>query len=128
MDQNHNNTVHGPVAPELGELPVSSPETAPAPAIAPPVIPGGSPSVLSVTLPLQPAAGPQPGVVKQAPVPPAPAAADDGDLIEKEWVMKAKHIVEQTRNDPHEQTKALHALKADYMKKRYNKIIGSVDE
>jgi hypothetical protein len=58
----------------------------------------------------------------------APAVADDGDLIEKEWVTKAKHIVMSTRDDPHKQTKELHALKADYMKKRYNKTIGAVDE
>jgi hypothetical protein len=50
-------------------------------------------------------------------------AADDGDLIEKEWVSKAKQIVEHTRDDPHEQSKELTEFKADYMQKRYNKII-----
>lgn len=59
---------------------------------------------------------------------PVPAAADDGDLIEKEWVHKAKRIVEQTRQDPYKQTKELHKFRAEYMKKRYNKIIEPVEE
>jgi hypothetical protein len=52
-----------------------------------------------------------------------PAVADDGDLIEKEWVHKAKSIVESTKGDPYKQSEALTALKADYMQKRYNKTI-----
>lgn len=47
--------------------------------------------------------------------------ADDADLIEKEWVTKAKKIVDQTRNDPREQSKQMYHVKADYIKKRYNK-------
>lgn len=58
----------------------------------------------------------------------APAVADDGDLIEKEWVMAAKQVVDRTRTDPHAQTKQMHALRADYMKKRYNKVIEPVNE
>lgn len=49
-----------------------------------------------------------------------PQLAEDGDLIEKEWVKKAKHIVEQTKNDPHQQSKGLNQVKSDYLKKRYN--------
>ncbi len=52
-----------------------------------------------------------------------PSAADDSDLIEKEWVTKAKEIVERNREDPHLQTQELTLFKADYMKKRYNKTI-----
>ena len=48
---------------------------------------------------------------------------DDGDLIEKEWVEKAKQIVDKTRDDPHKQSEELTVFKADYMKKRYNKDI-----
>lgn len=47
--------------------------------------------------------------------------ADDADLIEKEWVLKAKAIVLQTREDPREQSKQMSGIKADYLKKRYNK-------
>lgn len=50
-----------------------------------------------------------------------PPAAGDSDLIEKEWVEKAKQIVEHTRDDPHEQQRALAQMKADYVKKRYNR-------
>lgn len=50
-------------------------------------------------------------------------AQDDGDLIEKEWVNKAKAIVERTRDDPYTQSEQLTVFKADYMKKRYDKTI-----
>ena len=52
-----------------------------------------------------------------------PDAADDSDLIEKEWVDKAKKIIDQTRDNPYEQSKEITVFKADYMKKRYNKSI-----
>jgi hypothetical protein len=48
---------------------------------------------------------------------------DDSDLIEKEWVNKAKQIVEKTRDDPYKQSQELTVVKADYMKKHYNKTI-----
>lgn len=47
--------------------------------------------------------------------------ADDTDLIEKEWVLKAKAIVAQTKDDPHLQNHEMTKVKADYLKKRYNK-------
>lgn len=50
-----------------------------------------------------------------------PVIADDADLIEKEWVLKAKEIVERTRHDPYQQNKEVERIKADYLKKRYNK-------
>jgi hypothetical protein len=53
----------------------------------------------------------------------AASATDDTDLIEKEWVVKAKEIVERTADDPYRQSEELTAVKADYMKQRYNKII-----
>ncbi len=58
----------------------------------------------------------------------APGMADDADLIEKEWVDKAKAIVNHTRDDPHQQNKKLNQFKADYMKKRYSKEIRLSDE
>lgn len=48
---------------------------------------------------------------------------DDGDLIEKEWVEKAKQIVDKNRDDPYKQSEELNVFKADYMKQRYNKSI-----
>ena len=50
-----------------------------------------------------------------------PADANDIDVIEKEWVERAKQLVAQTRTDPHEQEKKVSALQADYLKKRYGK-------
>lgn len=50
-----------------------------------------------------------------------PHQAEDSDLIEKEWVMRAKAIVEQTKNDPYQQNKQINHFKADYVKKRYDK-------
>lgn len=52
-----------------------------------------------------------------------PVLAEDVDLIEKEWVDKAKAIVNHTRDDPHRQNKEINKMKADYIKKRYNKDI-----
>jgi hypothetical protein len=50
-----------------------------------------------------------------------PLIAADDDLIEKEWVDKAKKIVQQTRSDPYTQEKEVSKLQADYMKKRYGR-------
>lgn len=52
-----------------------------------------------------------------------PLSASDTELIEKEWVEKAKKIIEGTKADPHEQQEAINKFKAEYMKKRYNKIM-----
>jgi hypothetical protein len=49
--------------------------------------------------------------------------ADDKDVIEPEWVHKAKAIVGSTSDDPYKQSEELTILKADYMQKRYNKIV-----
>jgi hypothetical protein len=52
-----------------------------------------------------------------------PDEAADTDLIEKEWVERAKQVVEHTAGNPYEQQRAISQMKADYMKKRYNKDI-----
>jgi hypothetical protein len=52
-----------------------------------------------------------------------PLVADDADLIENEWVEAAKRIIESSKGDPYSQTKEMTMLRADYMKKRYNKDI-----
>lgn len=50
-----------------------------------------------------------------------PIIADDVDVIEKEWVDKAKRIVSATKADPHQQETEVSKLQADYLLKRYNK-------
>jgi len=62
-----------------------------------------------------------------APMSSAAISADDSDLIEKEWVEKAKSIVASTRHDPQAQNRELGKFKADYLQKRYNKTL-KVDE
>lgn len=95
---------------------------------SPPVADSGA-AWLPPTVPVQAQAS-QAGLAQMGSTPPitTPAIADDGDLIEKEWVMHVKQIVDHTRQDPYRQTKELHKLKAEYMKKRYNKIIEPVEE
>lgn len=84
-------------------------------AAAPPVqssIPADSQMVPAPSAGLQPTAVTSNGM---------PAIADDTDLIEKEWVEKAKEIVARTKDDPYLQNKEMNKIKADYIKKRYDK-------
>lgn len=48
----------------------------------------------------------------------SPATAADDDLIEKEWVVRAKKIVDDTRDDPYAQERAVYELQHDYREKR----------
>lgn len=54
-----------------------------------------------------------------------PIAASDDDLIEKEWVDKAKKIIMQTKDDPFRREQEVNKLQADYLRKRYGKELGS---
>jgi len=53
-----------------------------------------------------------------------PAVASDDDLIEKEWVDKAKKIVAETKDDPYKREESVSKLQADYLKKRYGREVG----
>lgn len=48
---------------------------------------------------------------------------EDKDLIEKEWVEKAKAIIERNREDPYKQTEEITVVKAEFMEENYNKSI-----
>lgn len=52
-----------------------------------------------------------------------PVVAADEDLIEKEWVEKAKQVIAQTKHDPYLQEQAVSKLQADYLQKRYSKTV-----
>ena len=52
-----------------------------------------------------------------------PIQANDDDLIEKEWVEKAKKVVSETKHDPYLQGREVSKLQADYLKKRYGKLV-----
>ena len=54
-----------------------------------------------------------------------PAVAADDDLIEKEWVDKAKQIISDTRDDPAAREKQVGRLQSDYLKKRYGTELGA---
>ncbi len=56
-----------------------------------------------------------------------PATAADDDLIEKEWVDKAKKIIADTADDPHRREEAISQLQRDYLRKRYGKELGVAD-
>lgn len=73
--------------------------------------------------PIQFTASVQPVQHTAPPVMQNPLIADDADLIEKDWVERAKHIVELTRNDPRAQANQLSHVKADYVSRRFGKDI-----
>jgi hypothetical protein len=54
-----------------------------------------------------------------------PISANDDDVIEKEWVDRAKQVLAQTREDPYQREKAIGELQRDYLMKRYGKELGS---
>ncbi len=109
----------------LGEVLKHAPEKAPVSAetaeSSPQTGTGSTPVMALPQLPTLPM--PQPSVpVVHAPTDnTGPLAAADEDLVEKEWVDKAKKIVGQTKNDPYSQEKEVSKLQADYLKKRYGK-------
>jgi hypothetical protein len=102
---------------------MEQPGSVPAPVVASPA--GAVPAVNPLTAHEPPAA--QVGAVN-GPANTAAMLADDTDLIEKEWVIKAKAIVDQTRLDPYQQNKAINRVKADYLKQRYQKDLKQADE
>lgn len=135
-------TPHG--SPEVGP-PVVSPElTAPKGAEVQPVPErqesreqkvsgdgGGQQAVQPVVPPAAPAVLPPApkAVTPQAPaVDDTPLTAADDDLIEKEWVEKAKRVISENRHDPYMQEQAVSRLQADYLQKRYGKIVKLPEE
>ena len=108
--------------------------------LPPPILPESGPGVVSHPIGTAPASNPlMPAINLPVPTAPLPSIstsnvisttsganppiADDTDLIEKEWVQKAKDIIKKTQNDPHLQSRELNIFKADYMQKRYNKVL-----
>jgi len=53
-----------------------------------------------------------------------PSVASDDDLIEKEWVDRAKKIVVYTHDDPYKREQEVSKLQSDYIKKRYGRELG----
>jgi len=53
-----------------------------------------------------------------------PSVAADEDLIEKEWVDKAKKIISDTKEDPYTRDEEVSKLQVEYIKKRYGRSVG----
>jgi len=62
-----------------------------------------------------------------APSDDTPLVAGDDDLIEKEWVDKAKRIISETKDDPYKREREVGKLQADYLRKRYGKELGTTE-
>lgn len=63
--------------------------------------------------------------VAAVPADDVPLIANDDDLIEKEWVDKAKKIITQTKDDPYRREQEVSKLQADYLQKRYGRELGA---
>jgi hypothetical protein len=87
----------------------------------------GQPVFISPTPPpqVQPVAQ---STAQAAPADINPVQADDVDVIEKEWIDRAKQIVNATKDDPRAQERKVSELQSDYLKKRYGKDIGLSEE
>ncbi len=102
----------------------SAPERAPEQAAAAQAALAAHPVPISLPTPVQP-------VIDDTTARPAddmPAVAADDDLIEKEWVDKAKQIISSTGGDPAQREKEISRLQTDYLKKRYGKELGASPE
>ncbi len=123
-----------PLSPQIStEQPLSAPAGRERSAQRPEVLVAAPQTIQPVQLQTaQPAQVPVADPVSQAspqttPAAAGPAIADDVDVIEKEWVDKAKKIVSATKDDPFTQEKEVSKLQADYLMKRYGKQIKLAD-
>jgi hypothetical protein len=102
----------GHVTPELKVAPMPGEKIAQSPAAISQAVSAIPTIPIQIQLPSDPAAQTSTGVI-----------ADDTDVIEKEWVDKAKEIVTRTQGDPHAKSNELTGLKKEYIQKRYGKTI-----
>jgi len=65
-----------------------------------------------------------PTAVDDSSISDTPLVASDDDLIEREWVDKAKKIIIETKEDPYKREEAVNQLQKDYQKKRYGRELG----
>lgn len=77
-----------------------------------------------IVVPMPPAVVPMPAPVVDDSAT-NPVVAGDDDLIEKEWVDKAKKIIAETKDDPYRREQEVNRLQADYLYKRYGRVIGA---
>ena len=88
---------------------------------------GQDPALPPVVLP-DPIAVPksqEPSSTSTSPTAAMPLVAADEDLIEKEWVDRAKKIITETKDDPYLREQEMGKLQRDYLQKRYGKELGA---
>lgn len=100
------------------EAPAARPETVGERPAAPalPTVPTDIPAADQPVI----AAPPQDATI---PVTDPQTPAHDKDRIEKQWVDKAKAVIARTQDDPYLQKDEMSKVKAEYIQKRFNKII-----
>ena len=81
---------------------------------------------LQVQQPAQVLPAPMQNNTSQVVVNQSPATAQDIDLMEDEWVKDLKKMISETKNDPYTREIRFKQMQVDYLKKRYNRIIGGV--
>lgn len=54
----------------------------------------------------------------------APEVAKDGDKMEAEWMTRARRAIHETKNDPNKRLVDVALLREEYMRKRFNRILG----
>lgn len=85
-----------------------------------------------VAIPMPVVSVPQAPVATATPTPDPtvsnPVAANDDDVIEKEWVDRAKQVILQTKDNPYAREKAIGELQRDYLAKRYGRRVGASDD
>lgn len=54
----------------------------------------------------------------------APEVAKDGDKMEVEWMARARKAISDTKNDPNKRLLDVALLREEYMRKRFNRILG----
>jgi hypothetical protein len=89
---------------------------------------GDGPVQAAPVTPVAPPSVPANPVQQVQPASDTPAVASDEDLIEKEWVEKAKKVIAETKHDPYMQKQAVSRLQADYLNKRYGKSVKLPEE
>lgn len=89
---------------------------------------GDGPVQVTPVAPVTPPSVPANPVQQTQPAGDTPAVALDEDLIEKEWVEKAKKVIAETKHDPYMQKQAVSRLQADYLNKRYGKSVKLPEE
>jgi len=84
---------------------------------------GLNPAVAAAPAEMGAAVPPAPQQYSQPVAGSVPMIAEDSDIIEKEWVAAIQKTLDQYKDDPYLLSKAMTALRQDYLQKRYGKTV-----